>query len=233
MRRFKIVSPEKQIKIEGEEHNHIAQVLRLKINDRVICFCEDDFDYIYEVVDIQKKYTSLELIEKKQNNCNPKTNIVVFQGLPKGDKLELIIQKLNELGISEIIPFESDFTIAKFNSSKIDRLNKIAYESSKQCGRSKSLIVRDCISFKQMLKEIEKFDTVLFAYENERTIHINNVELYGNIAIIVGSEGGFSLKEVEEILKTKAKVVGLGNRILRCETASIAMSSYISFKLGV
>ena len=173
----------------------------------------------------------MKFIEKTYNNANPKANIVLFQGLPKGDKLELIIQKLNELGISKIIPFDSDFTIAKFNSSKLERLNKIAVESSKQCGRSKSLQVESCISFKQMIEEINKFQTVLFAYENERTTYLKDINLLGDIAIIVGSEGGFSEKEVNALLKTNAKIVGLGNRILRCETASIAMASYLSLKL--
>lgn len=231
MRRFKIQSPEKEIKLDGEEHLHISQVLRLKINDKITCFCEDEFDYLYEIIDMQKKYTTLKFIEKTHNNANPKANIVLFQGLPKGDKLELIIQKLNELGVNKIIPFDSDFTIAKFNPSKLDRLNKIASESSKQCGRSKSLQVENCISFKQMLEEINKFQTVLFAYENERTIKLKDINLLGDIAIIVGSEGGFSENEVNALLRTNAKIVGLGTRILRCETASIAMASYLSLKL--
>ena len=233
MRRFKIEKAENTIKIEGEEHNHIWQVLRLKQGDNVICFSGDEFDYIYEVTDIQKKYTMLKLVQKNINVCNPNLEIVLYQATPKGDKLELIIQKLNELGISKIVPFDSEFTIAKFNSSKLGRLNKIAYESSKQCGRSKSLVVEDCISFKQMLKDIESYDTVLFAYENERTQSLKDIELSGKIAFIVGSEGGFSQKETNELLNTKAIIVGLGNRILRCETASIAMASYISLKMGV
>ena len=232
MRRFYIEQNSEIIKIEGEEHNHISSVLRLKVGDKIACFSNDEFDYVYEIVEIQKKFTICKLNEKKLNNSNPNFNLTVFQGLPKGDKLELIIQKLNELGAKNIIPFESEFCIAKFNSNKLERLNKIAIESSKQCGRSKSLVVENAVSFKNMLEKLKEYDTVLFAYENERTVKLKEIELKGNIAVVVGSEGGFSKNEVESLLNSNAQIISLGNRILRTETASIAISSYISLKLG-
>ena len=142
------------------------------------------------------------------------------------DKLDLVTQKLCELGATKIIPFESDFTVAKPNPNKIARLNKVSEEACKQCGRSIPLKVENAISFKQMLEQIAEYDIVLFANEKER-LASQEIQDKNNIAIIIGSEGGFSDSEIEQIKSRGAKCIGLGERILRTETASIALCAIV------
>lgn len=215
--------------IEGEEFNHLSRVLRLKNGDAIEGLCGD---YILQgkICEMSNKQAVVEITSKEVNCANPKNRVVVFQGLPKGDKMDLIVQKLSELGISEIIPFESSFCIAKPNSSKIDRLNKISEQACKQCGRSIPLVVAEALSFKKLLEKIKEYDTVLFANETEKKLTSKDVN--GTVAIIVGSEGGFSEKECQDIVDAGAVSISLGNRILRTETASIVMSALVMNMLG-
>lgn len=216
------------IMLDGEELKHLA-VLRCTLGEEIICFTGDQNEYLCKIVEISKKYASCEIIEVKICEKNPKKNIVLFQGLPKLDKLELITQKATELGISQIVPFESNFTIAKPNENKIERLNKIKIEACKQCGRSVPLKISNPIKFKQMLEMLNDFDLVLFANETNRKITDISFENHSNIAIIVGSEGGFSAEEILMLKNAKTTEIGLGERILRTETASIVLCGIVSF----
>ena len=211
--------------IDGEEINHLA-VLRCKQGENVVAYIGDEFEYNAQIVEISKKYAKLKILSKDVCKGNPTKNLTLFQALPKADKLDLVTQKLCELGATKIIPFESDFTVAKPNPNKIARLNKVSEEACKQCGRSLPLIVEDAISFKQMLEKFSEFDIVLFANEKER-LASQEIQDKNNIAIIVGSEGGFSDKEIEQIKSHGAECIGLGERILRTETASIALCAIV------
>ena len=216
------------VKITGEEYNHLSKVLRLKVEDKVECIHEDDYIYKGIIQEITSSYATIKIIEKIINKANPQNNVVVFQALPKGDKLDLIVQKLAEIGVSVIQPFTSRFCISK-PTNKTDRYNRISKSASKQCGRSRSLIVKDCISFDKMLDMLDDYDTVIFANETEDKI--TDYSISDNVAIIVGSEGGFAKDEIEKI-KSKAISISLGSRILRTETASIVLSAIILNRLG-
>lgn len=217
--------------IDGEEREHLA-VLRCTQNEEILCFCGDKYQYHCTIIEQTKKQVVAKINSSSVCKGNPTKNITVFQGLPKGDKLDLITQKLCELGVSKIVPFESSFTIAKPNQNKIQRLNKVSKEACKQCGRSLPLIVEDTVSFKQMLEMLKQFQVVLFANEKDRLAQ-NSIENAENIAIIIGSEGGFSQKEIEDIISSGAICVGLGERILRTETASIALSAIVCHMLKI
>lgn len=215
--------------IDGEDLGHLA-VLRCDKDEEILCFCGDEYEYRCKIQEITKKYAICLILDKKLCKKNPTKNIVLFQGLPKLDKLELITQKLTELGISRIVPFESDFTIAKKNINKIERLNKISKESCKQCGRSLPVIIEEPIKFNDIKEKLKDFDLILFANETNREITDINFNDKKNIAVIVGSEGGFSNREQEILLKDeRITQIGLGERILRTETASIVLCGIVSY----
>lgn len=217
--------------IDGEEYMHLA-VLRCKVGEKVICYLDNDQnEYLCQITEINKKQAYAKIEESYICKGNPKIKLTVFQGLPKGDKLELIAQKLTELGATKLITFESDFTIAKGNPVKIDRINKITKEACKQCGRSIPLEVSHC-KLNDVLNCLNEFDLVLFANEKDKLEEANFVDAK-NVAIIVGSEGGFSDSEIEKINSHNVTQIGLGERILRCETAAIALTAIVGYKLKI
>ena len=220
-----------EIYIDGEDLMHLA-VLRCEIGEQILCYASDEFEYLCKIESISKKVAVCEIIEQKECEGNPKYNITIFQGLPKQDKLEFITQKLTELGASSLVPFESDFTIAKPNANKIDRLNKITFEACKQCGRSLPLQIENAIKFNTMLKRLNDYDLVLFANETNKKITKIDFSNAKNIAIIVGSEGGFSPEEIKQLKYKQVTEFGLGSRILRCETASVISCGLVSYILN-
>ena len=227
MKKFFGTKQDNIIILDDEETKHLA-VLRCEIGEKILCFCGDDKEYLCQIQSISKKQTICKVLETNICSKNPNKKISLFQGLPKLDKLELITQKITELGASEIIPFESDFTIAKTNLNKIDRLSRISQEACKQCGRSIPLKIHNPVKFNQMLEMLKDYDIVLFANETNKTISQSDLSNYNSIAIIVGSEGGFSQAEIEKIASVSTNF-GLGERILRTETASIVLCGIVSY----
>ncbi len=228
MKKFFGTKQENLITIDGEDFLHLA-VLRCKIGEQILCYTGDEFEYLCEITQISKNQAVCKILSQNICQGNPKREITVFQGLPKQDKLEFITQKLTELGAKNLIPFESDFTIAKPNLNKIDRLGKISIEACKQCGRSQSVNISSPIKFDEMLNKLDEFDLVLFANETDKKIQDINFGHLQKIAIIVGSEGGFSEQEIEKLKSKNVTMFGLGSRILRCETASVIACGLVSY----
>lgn len=223
--------------IDGGEHNHLKNVLRLKEGDEIVCIINDEYDYYCRILSIEKNRTLCEILNKEINLANPKKKITVFQALTKKDNMNLIIQKLNELGVTILYPFESVFTTAKDKNNKQDKLQEISNQSSKQCGRSMPMKVEKVLSFKEMKALLKYYSIVIFANEKEHsnTLHsiYQTVRDNDNIAIIVGSEGGFNTSEIEELENNEnVKSITLGKRILRAETASIALSALVLFAVN-
>ena len=215
--------------LTNQEMLHCTKVMRLREGDNILACCGDGFDYICMIEEISKNEVICKVLEKIENVADSKINVTLFQANLKTDKVELIAQKISEIGLNELVLFDSEFCVAKKseNTNKVERLKKIAIESAKQCGRSKALTVGEFLSFNEMVESIKKYDIVLFAYENQRECKITELEgIYDNIAIIIGSEGGFSQSECD-ILNAlpNLKCVTLGKRILRAETASIVASA--------
>ena len=221
-------------KIEGIEHNHLKNVMRLDEGDKIILVCGDDYDYIAEIKRITKGDTLVHVESKEKNNNNPKCDVTVFQALVKSDNMSLIIQKLTELGIKEFIPFESEFITSKDKSSKNDKFQEISNQSIKQCKRSIPMIIKPTLTFDKLLIELQNYDVIIFANECEKTASLKNIELSPNaaVAVIVGSEGGFSQKEIDKIIEIGGKSISLGKRILRAETAAISLASVVMFMMG-
>ena len=221
------------VKIEGIEHNHIKNVMRMVEGDEIILVCGDDYDYFARIIKLTKGDTTVEIFDKKANLYNPKSNVAVFQALVKSDNMSLIVQKLTELGVKDFYPFESEFITSKDKFGKSSKLQDISNQSIKQCKRSKPMIVHNTLSFNELLTEIINYDIIIFANECEKNNALSPQNLANKkVAIIIGSEGGFSTKEIEELIKCNAQSISLGRRILRAETAAIALTSVVMFMIG-
>lgn len=232
MKKFFAIKDNDYFLFKDDELAHF-NVLRCKVGEQILCLNTDGYDYLCEVVDVSKKQAIAKILSKEKNTKNPTKNITVFQALIKGEKADLITQKLTELGVSQLAFFESKFSIAKANNNKLTRLNKISEEACKQCGRSIPLDIKECMPFDNMLAKLQDFDIVLFANEKNMIRNFDCLKNANNIAIIVGSEGGFDDEEIDKIKSAGAKEFGLGSRILRAETAVIAMSAIIGFLINV
>ncbi len=229
-----------KVVLMGDEHMHLAKVMRLRAGDNVECFQDGSEIFGCKILQVGKNDTTLEVLNSYPRTANPKIKITLFQGLPKLDKLELISQKLCEIGVSEIVPFYSKFCIAKPNDNKVERLRKIVISACKQCGRTRLLRVNLPVKLQEIVPMFDDYDYVLFANEKEDVKRIDkaifeisqskNKDI--SIAYVVGSEGGFSEDEIE-LLSKFCSSVSFGKRILRTETASIFVASLLCGMLEV
>ena len=218
----------------GEEFHHMANVMRTRVGEQIELFCGDGYDYIGVVEELNKKDAKIFIQEQKQNLCNPNVQIDVFQALAKGDKLSLITQKITELGAHKLVIFESKFCDVKGNTGKLDKLSSVTISACKQCGRSVPVEIEGVVSLSDIEKMTKDYDKFLLFYEAEdgNTLKAEIEKLSKQnakkIAIMVGPEGGFEKGEIEELKNSGATIVGLGNRIMRTETASIAGVAVLS-----
>ena len=226
-----------KIKIVNEDYNHIANVLRMKNGDSVLITnkkSQETFNCKIEKITANEVICNIINVENKNVEMN--VNVDIFQGLPKADKMEYIIQKCVELGVHKIIPVNMKYCIAKIKDEekKNIRWNKIAEVAAKQCKRNVIPKIEKSININQLCCELKNYDLVILAYENEENITIKTVlkenKNAKNIAVIVGPEGGLSADEVLMLKDGGAKVVSLGSRILRTETAPIAALSMILYE---
>ena len=224
-----------QIIISGEEVKHI-QVLRKNVGDEIIINSG-----IYKIIQMKRESILLEYIEDAPEVGIPISNITLYIALLKTDKLDFVVQKAVEIGVKKIVPFSSANVVVKLDdkakSKRVEKLQKVADEACKQCGRTDTVVVEEIITFKEMKKKLENEKAVLFAYEASKDslrkelnlIKENNVE---DISIIIGAEGGFTQTEAEELKQNPAvKCVSLGTRILRAETAALNLLSILIYEM--
>ena len=231
LRRFfvdKITSP---LVIYGEEFRHAVNVLRIKEGDEIIVCDNSGYEYISTVSKINKKDLELQVIDKRLSDTEPKTDVTLIIGYLKGDKTELVVQKAVELGVKHIVVFNSKYCSAYMNENKLLRLNKVSIEASKQCGRAVYPTVVYCDDFKSVLEIGAKSKNKLFACEFAEKNQVDFNSLNGSTAVVVGSEGGFSKEEADLALELGYQTVFLGKRILRAETAGIALTAIIMHSL--
>ncbi len=237
MRRFFGKIEEDIAIVEGEEFVHLKTVLRGKIGENIVVYDKSEYEHVCEIEKIGKNEAVCKVTQKTVCKGLPKKNIVLFQALIKRDKMEEVISKSVELGVSRIVPFESEFCTVKPNENKRERLEKLVLTACKQCERSVPMQVGDNLSFEKLVQSIREFEkqqnsVVLFA--NERggeEFDFSSLKHKENIALVVGCEGGFSPKE-KEILEKEATSITLGKRILRAETAALLMCGMVSVHCG-
>jgi len=233
MRRFFGEKKRNKVYITGEEFNHLKNVLRMNVGDELLVSLNDELEYVCQVEKFDNGVAICKINGQRECEGNPRKNIVIYQAIAKRQKFEFIVQKATEIGIAKIVPFVSDYVIAKVTENKMDRLRSIAMNACKQCERTIMPEITEPVKVDDVIADFKKYDLVLFA--NERTDvgeKIKDLAKYDNIAIIVGSEGGFSQKEKEKFVAEGATSISLGRRIYRCETASVAMMSLVSILSG-
>ena len=231
-----------KITLIGEDVKHIANVLRKQTGDVVnICNTTTSENFLCQLEEISKEEIKCSIIEIVKSEAEPSTEITIFQGLPKAEKMELIIQKCTEIGAKVFVPVEMERCVVKLDnktaSKKLERWQKIAETAAKQSGRDIIPKVENLINLQKVCNLIQNYDIVILAYENEEQYTLkqalNNIVKKDvlKVGIIIGPEGGIDSKEVEMLEQSGAKTVTLGKRILRTETVGISMTSIILYEL--
>ncbi|MBR6523873.1 MAG: 16S rRNA (uracil(1498)-N(3))-methyltransferase [Clostridia bacterium] len=239
MRRFFAETSGDKVIISGLDAHHITDVLRLKEGDEIIVCGGDGLDCITRLTSLSKDEVLGEITKRTPSTAEPSVKIKLFQCLPKGDKFEYIIQKTVELGVTEIIPVASSRCIVKIPAnkaaSKTDRWNKIAESAAKQSGRG--IIPEVCapMDFKDAVKVFEDCDLPIVCYELETEVSLKKLLTANSdsktVNIFIGPEGGISDEEIASFKRAGANSVTLGPRILRTETAPLAVLSNIIYQL--
>ena len=224
------------------QNDDVKNVLRAKVDDKIdICDYNTSKNYVCKIEEIEDKVIRCKIIEEIDSNVESEVKVSIFQGIPKADKMELVIQKSVELGAHDITPIEMKRCVVKLKekdkTKKIQRWQKISEVAAKQSGRDIIPRINNIININKLCESLEKYDLVLVAYENEKFNTLKNelIKIKNNkkvkIAIIIGPEGGIDKSEIEQLEKYNAKIVTLGNRILRTETVALSMLSIIMYEL--
>ena len=214
-----------KVYVEGSTYKHLALVLRAKVGYKVIICVNDGKELNCTIESISKDNAILNIDSEKIADAR-KVGVTLYAALLKNSKLDYVIQKAVELGVKDFVPFTSKRTVeTKFN---IERARTIALESAQQCGSSFLTNIHEPISFEELLTKLNNHEISILAYEDENKTTISSVlKEETDIALVVGPEGGFETEEVESVKKIGAKVVTLGKRILRADTASIVFSALV------
>ncbi|MEG1870040.1 MAG: 16S rRNA (uracil(1498)-N(3))-methyltransferase [Oscillospiraceae bacterium] len=223
--------------IDGEDAKHISKVLRCKLGDNITVCDTNANDYDCTITNINSDTITLNVNSKSQSQTEPTVKVRLFQAIPKADKLELIIQKAVELGVTEIIPVLTQRCVArpdeKSMEKKLLRYNRIAYEAAKQCGRGIIPKVLPMVDFKQAVTMMTNDQLAILFYENSTTSLVDILQNpFNSISILIGSEGGFTPEEAQFATENGCHSLSLGKRILRCETAPIAAIAIVMYQSG-
>lgn len=227
-----------EIRVTGDDINHIKNVLRMTAGEKVVVSCGQGTDYYCIIEDIQETGVTLRIQEEKPAVTELPVRIVLFQALPKVDKMELVIQKAVELGASEVVPVRSRRCVVKLDNhreaKKLARWRAIAESAAKQSGRGILPQIHDSMDFGKALEYAQELDSVLIPYElcdaiDESQHIVQRAVRQNSIGIFIGPEGGFERSEVEAAVRSGALPVSLGKRILRTETAGLAVLSVLMF----
>ena len=219
--------------LEGEEFEHAKNVLRLNVGAEVILLDNSGKEYTAIVATVEKKKMLLNIVREEVGQREANTDICLLFGyLKNADKNEFIVQKAVELGVKEIGVFSSEFSSAYMNENKLERLNKVAKEAAKQCLRAVAPTIVYYDNLRAALESAKAYQNRVFACEFSEKSEIDLASIHGSTALVVGSEGGFSKAEAEEAHALGYSLVTLGKRILRAETAAVALTAVTAFSLG-
>ncbi len=229
-----------KIEIIGTDVNHIVNVLRMRKEDKVqINNLSTSENYIAEIIEYSNERILCKIIEKIASKSETSIDIELYQGLPKADKMELIIQKTTEIGVKKIIPVSMERCIVKLDEKdsikKVERWQKISEVAAKQSKRDIIPKIENPLKIADLYNKIQEYDLFIVCYEEENTKTLKEV-LRNNkgvkkIGILIGPEGGIDITEIQKLKENGATIVTLGNRILRTETAPIVIASNIIYEL--
>lgn len=222
--------------ITGEDATHIGRSLRMRVGDEITLCCDGE-DFLCEIEKFTDSEVFCRVLSSEMSKTEPSVKLTLFQAMPKSDKMELIIQKAVELGVTKIVPVMTERCVCrpdeKSFAKKLLRYQKISEAASKQSGRGIIPEISGILSLSEAVEEMKKLDYSVICYE-KGGISLGEVgfEKNSSIGIFIGSEGGFEQKEVDLCVQNGIRVVGLGSRILRCETAPLATISIVMSLTG-
>lgn len=239
----------KTYELFGEDAKYLSDILRMKIGDELTICDETKTEYLCRIGSITRDCVSVEISFSKENRTEPPYEAILYQALVKGDKMELIIQKAVELGVSRIVPVACQRSVVRLEgkdlSKKIERWQKISLEAARQCGRG--IIPPICmpLTYKNAIKEsVSSSDLVFIPWENENNVPLPDLFRQQEpiipsgksvsrqrISFFIGPEGGFDSEEIRLAEQANIKTVTLGPRILRTETAGLAVLSMMIYRL--
>lgn len=231
---------ETYIDIKGNDVNHIKNVLRFNVGDKFLISSGDNTDYYCHISEMSQDYIRAEIDSIDEEGRELPSRIYLFQGLPKGDKMEMIIQKCIELGVFQIVPVAMKRSVVKLDAkkadSKVKRWNAIAESAAKQSKRSVMPEVTMPVTFKEALKMAEDIDVKLLPYEcadgmDKTKRIISQLKPGQSVGIFIGPEGGFDQEELDLALAADCEIITLGKRILRTETAGMMLASVLMYTL--
>lgn len=237
MPRFFVTTPPTDTAIiVGDDAAHISKSLRMRVGEPLTVCDEAGFDYACEIAELSPAQVTLRVIEKTATKSEPNVKVTLYQGLPKSDKMEWIIQKAVELGVSEIVPVATARSIVKLDvkdgQRKQARWQRIADEAAGQSGRGKRPTVAAPLSMAQAEKRLANERTLLFYEGGGQAVAALLGDAPEAVSIVIGPEGGFAPEEVERLCANGAVCATLGPRILRCETAPLAALTMIMAYTG-
>ena len=226
-----------QVQLFGEDEKHIKTVLRAREGEELTLCDGDGMDYQCRIVSLERGVL-LDILSKEVCETEPKTKITLYQGLPKADKMELIIQKCVELGVDRIVAVSTERAIVKLDkkeSKKLERWQKIAEAAAKQSGRGKiPEIGQQVLKFKEAVAEAKELDGAIIPYEKEQETGIRQfVQGFRgeSIGVFIGPEGGFAEEEIALAQENGITPITLGKRILRTETAGMTTAAILLYEL--
>ena len=238
------VSPEQIdeqfVTIRGNDVNHIKNVLRMKAGEELLVSNGLDRDYFCQIETITDEEIKAKILQEDFAGTELPTELYLFQGLPKADKMELIIQKAVELGVKEIIPVATKRCVVKLDAkkeaSKLKRWQAISESAAKQSRRMIIPEISPVMTFKEAINRASTFDMGIIPYENFKDMEETRNILKGvgkamKIGIFIGPEGGFEESEIQYAMDNGIKPISLGKRILRTETAGLAILSVLMFRI--
>lgn len=225
---------------DAQDVQHIQKVLRLQAGEAIEIADGAGAEAVGEITAVSKAGVSVTVIEESTINRESPLEIVLYQGLPKGQKLEVIFQKNTEIGIAAFVPVITERSIVKLNDLAAENKKRVRWqmiidEAAKQSKRGKLPVLMPAVSLKDALKTLEGFDLVLVPHTGEGTLPLSAIPASGKIrrvAVFIGPEGGFSEAEASAIVEAGGKAVTLGPRILRTETAGFVISSILQYVHG-
>ncbi|MBQ1689401.1 MAG: 16S rRNA (uracil(1498)-N(3))-methyltransferase [Lachnospiraceae bacterium] len=230
---------ENQIKILGEDVNHICNVLRMKVGKEIVVCDEQGTDYYCTIHALGKEEVVAEIVSRKDTETELTGKIYLFQGIPKKDKMDWIVQKAVELGVYEIIPVAMKRCVAKIEDGKkerkkIERWQAIANAAAKQSGRGLIPQIQNVCRFPEALEKARELECVIIPYEQAECMEkskkiIADACKTKSVGIFIGPEGGFDEEEIALALEKDFQTVTLGKRILRTETAGMTILSLLMF----
>lgn len=235
---------DQQVRITGDDVHHITTVMRGNIGDQLILCSDDKRTYLTQIAHLSKTEVTVEVVEEREENVELPVFVMIAQGIMKGDKFDLVVQKGTECGASGFVPVAMKRSVAKIEGAKRDkkvlRWQKIALEATRQAHRQIIPVVHEPTTLKQLINSAGDYDECLFAYET-REAHfksalkevVQKLKPGMRLLILIGPEGGIDSSEVNELTTAGFHAIGLGPRILRTETAPLYVLSALSYALEI